>query len=66
MKQENYTERDWQLFRSRIPQWQEAYIGKLNEEYVSLLPPTGMHLKNFGHCKNGSKKTGRVSACVWK
>ncbi|MGM9524059.1 MAG: hypothetical protein ACI3VU_06565 [Faecousia sp.] len=37
MKQANFTERDWQLFRSRLPQWQEAYMGKLNEEYVALL-----------------------------
>jgi hypothetical protein len=31
MKQVN--EKDWKLFRSRLPGWQEAYMGKLIEEY---------------------------------
>ena len=31
------TERDWKLFRSRLPQWQQAYMEKLNKEYVALL-----------------------------
>lgn len=35
MKQVN--EKDWKLFRSRVPDWQEAYIGKLVEEYKALL-----------------------------
>ena len=30
MKQVN--EKDWKLFRSRLPGWQEAYMGKLIEE----------------------------------
>lgn len=28
---------DWQLFRAKIPEWQEAYMEKLIEEYASLL-----------------------------
>jgi len=28
---------DWKLFRERIPGWQEAYMEKLNREYVELL-----------------------------
>lgn len=35
MKQVN--EKDWKLFRSRVPDWQEAYMGKLVEEYKALL-----------------------------
>ena len=30
-------EKDWKLFRSRIPEWQEAYMDKLNQEYIRLL-----------------------------
>ena len=41
MQGKNYTERDWQLFRSRIPQWQEAYMDRLNQEYVVLLTAEG-------------------------
>ena len=29
--------RDWILFRNRIAGWQEAYVGRLNEEYIELL-----------------------------
>ena len=35
MKQVN--EKDWKLFRTRVPDWQEAYMGKLVEEYKALL-----------------------------
>ncbi len=28
---------DWKLFRSKIADWQECYLEKLNQEYVELL-----------------------------
>lgn len=28
---------DWKLFRSKIADWQEAYMDKLNHEYIELL-----------------------------
>ena len=34
-------ENDWKLFRSRIPDWQEAYIDRLNHEYIELLSGKG-------------------------
>ena len=34
-------EKDWKLFRSRIPDWQEAYMDKLNHEYIELLSGEG-------------------------
>ena len=30
-------EKDWKLFRSRIGLWQEAYMDRLNREYIELL-----------------------------
>ena len=30
-------EKDWKLFRSRLPDWQEAYMAKVIEEYRELL-----------------------------
>ena len=30
-------EKDWKLLRKRIPGWQEAYMDRLNREYVELL-----------------------------
>lgn len=28
---------DWKIFRARIGDWQEAYIGRLTKEYIDLL-----------------------------
>jgi hypothetical protein len=36
-----FSEKDWKLFRSKIPGWQEAYMEKLNQEYVELLSGEG-------------------------
>lgn len=30
-------EKDWRLFRSRLPGWQEAFMDKLIVEYIGLL-----------------------------
>ncbi len=34
-------EKDWKLFRSRVPGWQEAYMDRLNHEYIELLSGEG-------------------------
>ncbi|MFI3326531.1 MAG: hypothetical protein R3Y35_10210 [Clostridia bacterium] len=36
-KDKNFTENDWKLFKSKIGQWQELYIDRLNNEYIQLL-----------------------------
>ncbi|MGN0793769.1 MAG: multidrug transporter [Aristaeellaceae bacterium] len=28
---------DWSLFKAKVPQWQEAYMDRLNQEYLSIL-----------------------------
>lgn len=40
-------ESDWKLFRQKLPDWQEAYIDKLNREYASLLTGTGTASDKF-------------------
>ena len=37
MQEQRYTEKDWKLFRSKIADWQESYMDKLNKEYIDLL-----------------------------
>ncbi len=37
MNNQGLNEKDWQLFRNKIGDWQEAYMDKLNKEYVELL-----------------------------
>ncbi len=34
---DGFTEKDWKIFRSKIPAWQESYMNKLNEEYLKIL-----------------------------
>lgn len=38
---ETWNERDWKLFRSRIADWQEAYMDRLNQEYIRILTGSG-------------------------
>lgn len=37
MPERVWTEGDWRLFRSRIGDWQEAHMERLNKSYVELL-----------------------------
>ena len=32
---------DWRLFREKLPSWQEAYMNRLNKEYIELLSGNG-------------------------
>lgn len=31
------SERDWKIFRKKIPDWQERYMERLAQEYITLL-----------------------------
>lgn len=31
------TEKYWNLFRNKIADWQEAYIDRINKEYIEIL-----------------------------
>ena len=43
------SKKDWVLFRSKIAGWQEAYIGKLNKEYIELLSSGGSEADILPH-----------------
>ena len=40
-------EQDWKLFRKKLPLWQEAYMDKLNQEYIRLLAGEGIASDKF-------------------
>ena len=40
-------EQDWKLFRKKLPLWQEAYMDKLNQEYIRLLSEEGLASDKF-------------------
>ena len=37
MERQGFTEKDRKLFRSKITGWQEAYMDRLNKEYIKML-----------------------------
>ena len=41
------SKRDWLLFRNKVAGWQEAYIGRLNKEYIELLRGDGSEADKF-------------------
>ena len=56
-------EADWRLFRSRLPIWQEAYMERLNREYIALLSGTGQHPRSSGSWKDACART--KSGAAW-
>lgn len=45
--QAQVNESDWKLFRSKLPGWQEAYMDRLNQEYIRLLSAPGNPADKF-------------------
>ncbi|MBR1770573.1 MAG: multidrug transporter [Lachnospiraceae bacterium] len=43
----DYNEQDWKLFRSRLPDWQEAFMDRLNREYLEILQRDGAASDKF-------------------
>lgn len=62
MQERGFTEKDWKLFRSKIADWQEAYMDRLNKEYIELLSESGNPSDKFWsleeRIKKDKKKTG--------
>ena len=44
---DRFSEKDWKLFRSKIAGWQEAYMEKLNKEYMEILSGEGTPSDKF-------------------
>lgn len=44
---ENFNESDWKLFRTKLPQWQENYMDKLNNEYLEILNSNKLPSEKF-------------------
>ena len=40
-------EQDWKLFRKKLPFWQEAYMDKLNQEYIRILSGESLASEKF-------------------
>ncbi len=62
MQEERFTKKDWTLFRNKIADWQEAYMNRLNKEYIELLSEDTNPSEKFWRLekkiKEDRKKTG--------
>lgn len=62
MQKQEFTKQDWTLFKNKISGWQEAYIDRLNKEYIELLSedakPSVKFWKLDERIKEDRKKTG--------
>ena len=38
---------DWKIYRSLLPEWQERYMAKLNQEYIDILNEDNNPSANF-------------------
>ena len=54
-----YTERDWKLFRSKLPAWQEAYMEALLREYVDILQRDAPASERFWELEQRLKRDKR-------
>ncbi|WP_277408537.1 multidrug transporter [Lacrimispora xylanisolvens] len=62
MQERGFTEKDWKIFRSKIADWQEAYMDRLGKEYIELLSEDANPSDKFWsldeRIKKDKKKTG--------
>ena len=59
-------ESDWRLFRSRLPIWQEAYMERLNREYIALLSGTGPASEKFWELEKRVREDKRRGGVVMR
>lgn len=59
-------EADWRLFRSRLPIWQEAYMERLNREYIALLSGTGPASEKFWELEKRMREDKRRGGVVMR
>lgn len=50
------SERDWKIFRKKIPNWQECYMERLVAEYIALLQTDKSASAKFGELEKRIKQ----------
>lgn len=54
------TAQNRRLFRSGLPGWQEAYMNRLNQEYMTILTGEATHRISSRHWKSASSKARSI------
>ena len=65
----NFNEKDWKLFRKKLPGWQEDYMNRLNKEYMEILSQEGKNPSDIfwelnDRLKDDKKQTGVIASRV--
>ena len=60
----NISEKDWKLFKEKLPLWQERYIEKLNAEYIQILSSKENPSEKFWSLENKIKKDRRKAGVI--
>ena len=47
MQEQMFTKQDWKLFRTKLADWQEAYMDRLCREYIELLSSDHVSSEKF-------------------
>ena len=58
-----FSEKDWKLFRSKIAGWQETYMEKLNQEYAAILTGEGKASDKFWEIEKRIRRIKRTAGC---
>lgn len=58
------SKRDWQLFRTQLPEWQERYMDTINKSYIELLSRPGKASDNFRALEEKIKRDKRHSGVM--
>ncbi len=58
------SEKDWKLFRAKLPDWQEECMKKLNEEYIEILSSDENPSKKFWKLEKRIKQDRRRTGVV--
>ena len=53
------SKKDWSLFREKLPLWQEAFMGKLNQEYIAIMSKEGNPSDSFWELEKRIKQDVR-------
>lgn len=56
MQEQKFTKKDWTLFRNKIADWQEAFMDRLNKEYIELLSGNASPSEKFWKLENRIKE----------
>ncbi|MBE7039072.1 MAG: multidrug transporter [Ruminococcaceae bacterium] len=60
----NISEKDWKLFKEKLPLWQERYIEKLNSEYIQILNSKENPSEKFWILENKIKTDRRKAGVI--